>query len=433
MTPRKQITSVAYAFKAGNADSLNGHSSDDFIEKGDLNVIYISMIEDNLLSSLNGVSNDGGNVNLVAGSNVTITPDDAQNEITISATGDGAGEPDNLGNHTATQNILTNGHWISSDGGNEGIFVNNNGKVGIGTDNLSLYDPGLTINADKLTGIYSYGNSVGGRFVGSTAAIQSLGRIWAYSEGDEEPTGEFYASNDDGVALYADAQGESGIAVKGIASNHSARLNWGGYFKGLGDLGVGIYAMGYDKSAEFNGHVAVYGNLYKTAGSFKIDHPDDPENMYLQHSFVESPDMKNVYDGTVLLDGNGEAVVQLPDYFESLNIDYRYQLTAIGAPGPNLHIAEKINHNRFKIAGGEAGMEVSWQVTGARNDAYARNHRIAVEVPKEGKEQGKYLFPEEHNQPESMGIRYKQHLKILQEQNSARSETHQGLDPVNNK
>jgi hypothetical protein len=248
-----------------------------------------------------------------------------------------------------------------------------------------------------------------------------LGRIWAFSGGEENPTGEFYASNDDGVALYADAQGESGIAVKGIASNHSARLNWGGYFKGLGDLGVGIYAMGYDKSAEFNGHVDVFGNLYKTAGSFRIDHPDDPENMYLQHSFVESPDMKNVYDGTVLLDGNGEAVVQLPDYFESLNIDFRYQLTAIGAPGPNLHIAEKINNNQFKIGGGEAGMEVSWQVTGIRNDVYARNHRIEVEVPKKEKEQGKYIFPKDYDKPESMGIDYEKQRRLQEQQRKEES------------
>ena len=37
------------------------------------------------------------------------------------------------------------------------------------------------------------------------------------------------------------------------------------------------------------------------------------------HSFVESPDMMNVYNGMVRLDAKGEAWVNLPDYFEALN------------------------------------------------------------------------------------------------------------------
>ena len=40
---------------------------------------------------------------------------------------------DNLGNHIATQNIQLNGHYLSGDGGNEGVYVANDGKVGIGT------------------------------------------------------------------------------------------------------------------------------------------------------------------------------------------------------------------------------------------------------------------------------------------------------------
>ena len=56
--------------------------------------------------------------------------------------------------------------------------------------------------------------------------------------------------------------------------------------------------------------------------------------------------------------------MNLPDYFQAFNGDFRYQLTAIGAPGPNLYIAEEISGNRFKIAGGKAGSKVSWQVTG---------------------------------------------------------------------
>ena len=144
----------------------------------------------------------------------------------------------------------------------------------------------------------------------------------------------------------------------------------------------------------FQGNVDVAGNLTKTTGSFKIDHPLDPANKYLYHSFVESPDMKNVYDGVATMDTRGETTVQLPNYFEALNRDYRYQLTSIGRFSP-VYVAEKVSNNAFKIAGGLPGQEVSWQVTGIRQDAYAAAHPIVPEVDKDSADQGKYLHPQE--------------------------------------
>jgi len=138
------------------------------------------------------------------------------------------------------------------------------------------------------------------------------------------------------------------------------------------------------------GDLNVSGSVSKGSGSFVIDHPLDPENKDLYHSFVESPDMLNVYNGNVILDKNGEATVELPEYFEALNIDYRYQLTAIGKPGPELYIKEEIVDNRFVIAGGKPQMKVSWQVTGVRNDPYARDNRIIPEVEKENPGQFRY-------------------------------------------
>jgi hypothetical protein len=106
------------------------------------------------------------------------------------------------------------------------------------------------------------------------------------------------------------------------------------------------------------------------------------------------------------LDDLGEAWVMLPEYFEALNSDYRYQLTAIGAPGPNLYIAEKILDNRFKIAGGQPCMEVSWQVTGIRQDAWAEANRIEVEMDKEETEQGYYLYPEAYDLDETHSVEH---------------------------
>ncbi len=135
------------------------------------------------------------------------------------------------------------------------------------------------------------------------------------------------------------------------------------------------------------------GKLEKGAGSFKIDHPLDPENKYLSHSFVESPDMMNVYNGNIVLDAEGGAWVLLPEWFEALNDNFRYQLTAIGAPSPNLYIEQQIKGNRFRIAGGTPEMTVSWQVTGIRKDPFALRNRIVVEEEKSTNEKGTYLYP----------------------------------------
>jgi hypothetical protein len=190
--------------------------------------------------------------------------------------------------------------------------------------------------------------------------------------------------------------------------------------------GAGLrgFSTGSGYAAYLDGRVFIRGPLEKPVSSFKIDHPLDPANKYLYHSCVESPDMKNVYDGVVTLDQKGEAEIELPDWFDALNKDFRYQLTAIGAPGPNLHIAEEIsdgvtttnhsnsssnnnknnNNSRFKVAGGTSGMKVSWQVTGIRQDPYAKAHPIRVEEDKPDKERGYYLYPDLYGKAAQKGI-----------------------------
>lgn len=117
-----------------------------------------------------------------------------------------------------------------------------------------------------------------------------------------------------------------------------------------------LYLEGHD--AVFGGNITILEALSKNSGSFKIDHPLYPEEKYLSNSFVKSPDMMNIYNGNMTLDVCGETWGELPDYFEAINRDFRCQLTCIGGYAP-VYIAEKINGNRFKIAGGEPGMEVS--------------------------------------------------------------------------
>jgi hypothetical protein len=115
--------------------------------------------------------------------------------------------------------------------------------------------------------------------------------------------------------------------------------------------------------------------------------------------------MMNIYNGNVMLDEHGEAWVALPDWFEALNQDFRYQLTPIGGWAP-LYVAEKIQGNRFKIAGGEPGLEVSWQVTGIRHDVWAEQHRVLVEEEKAANEKGLYLYPKGYGRPETETVDY---------------------------
>jgi hypothetical protein len=116
--------------------------------------------------------------------------------------------------------------------------------------------------------------------------------------------------------------------------------------------------------------------------------------------------MMNIYNGNVVLRADGTATVELPEWFEALNGDFRYQLTPIGAPGPNLYVAEGVSGNRFRIAGGEPGTTVSWQVTGIRHDPLAESRRIAVEEDKKAHEIGRYLHPEAYGLSRESGIGY---------------------------
>ena len=153
----------------------------------------------------------------------------------------------------------------------------------------------------------------------------------------------------------------------------------------------------------FQGDVNVTGNLSKSGGSFKIDDPVDPANKYLYHSFVESPDMKDMYDGTVTTDAAGNATIQLPKWFQALNRSFRYQLTPIGQFARAI-VATEVENNQFTIKTDKPNVKVSWQVTGTRHDAWANAHRIPVEVEKPKEERGHYIHPELFDQGQDKSI-----------------------------
>ncbi len=217
---------------------------------------------------------------------------------------------------------------------------------------------------------------------------------------------------DTGLLIQTTDTSTANTAVSGLASGAGGTGVYGEAEGGA--LAAGVWGFSATGTAGlFSGDVTVTGNLSKAGGSFKIDDPIDPANKYLYHSFVESPDMKNIYDGVAVLDANGEVVVALPEWFGALNRDFRYQLTCIGGFAP-VYIAEEVIQNHFKISGGKPGMKVSWMVTGIRQDAWADAHRIPVEVEKPAREQGYYIHPELFGQPPQKSIEWAEHPAQMQ-------------------
>lgn len=156
-------------------------------------------------------------------------------------------------------------------------------------------------------------------------------------------------------------------------------------------------------SVDNAGNLWIKGKLSKSLTQFKIDHPLDPENKYLVHSGIESDRMRNLYDGRIQLDDDGVGVIDLPDWFDALNTDLCYQLTSVGVPAPDLHVAQELADNSFRIAGGPPGATVCWQVTGVRHDAYAVAEPMVVEEDKPDEEKGTLIHPEAHGDSADKG------------------------------
>ena len=321
---------------------------------------------------------------------------------------------------------------IENNGTDRGLYINNSNSSGdqaIEIDNAAT-DDGIEINmiGSSGRGIDINMTNTNNGDPGIDIIINGTGKAGRFVISNTSNSQDIIDLSTDGTGTGIDLShsGSSGIAIDidiNNASNddelikaQSNGLGVGAWFEiqNTSNSSPALLAFtdGTGDAGEFDGDVTVYGNLSKGGGSFKIDHPLDPENKYLYHSFVESPDMMNVYNGNIILDNNGEAIVELPDWFDVLNKDFRYQLTCIGGFAP-IFISEKISGNSFKIAGGTSGMEVSWQITGIRQDPYANQNRIHVEVEKPEKEKGHYLHYKEYNKPIEQSIRAAKYPEVL--------------------
>ncbi len=358
ITPRTMLVSVPYAMRSATVDGASGGviTSKVTIGANNLNSGAFAFVagEADTASADNAVV-AGGKHNIASGIASTISGGHTHRAAGINSTISGGAS--NLADNAAATIGGGVGNRAEGDASTiAGGYINRaNGQksaVGGGFGNEATADfstvPGGRAN------IASGSNS----FAAGTRAVAQHSGAWVWGDFTDQD----FSSSDTNQFLIR-AHGGVGIGTNAPAA------------------ALHVVPLGGSQAATFDGDVTVNGTLAKSAGAFRIDHPLDPDHKYLQHSFVESPDMMNIYNGNVTTDADGYATVQLPEYFGALNRDFRYQLTVIGGFAQAI-VAETVSANRFVIRTDKPNVKVSWQVTGVRHDKWADENRIEVEVDK---------------------------------------------------
>lgn len=304
----------------------------------------------------------------------------------------------------------------------------------VGLSNVGYGVTGLSSSGEGVRGQSSTGYGVHGESTQGDAVYGHSSSGWGVYGSSSSSWGVVGRSSTVGVSGIGTASdsigvtgdGGTGEGGKGVYGTGQTGVYGIGSSSGVSAVGTGssssaIYASsshgGIAGAGFFSGNIWVTGDVNGANGVYRIDHPADPENKYLSQSIVSSPDMLNIHNGNVTTDANGEAVVTLPGYFEALNKDFRYQLTVLGQFSQAI-VSSKIKGNRFTIKTDKPNVEVSWQVTGVRQDPYAEANQIEAEEQKPSEERGTYLHPKAYNQPESKGV----HYEMIQEARSDASQ-----------
>jgi hypothetical protein len=328
------------------------------------------------------------NVTLSAGSNVTITP--SGNTLTIESTGNGLASV----SHNAT-------------------------LIGDGTSGapLGIALPLALTGSAPGPGVLLSVTNTGFRGVGLTA------------KGGEGGVGVIGIGKDGGPAGVIADGGTNPFQVAGLQANGGNATNPGGFGGDGVSATAGTGPAGHGRAGNFIGNVLIQGDFNVAAGfhkNFMIDHPLDPENKYLYHSAIESSEVLNVYSGNVTTDSNGDAIVELPAWFEAINRDFRYQLTVIGQFAQAI-VATRIKDNRFAIKTNASNVDVSWQVTGIRSDPGALRVGFKVEEDKPERERGTYQNPGAYGKPEEKGAEWARNpemMKLMKQRREEFERTH---------
>ena len=342
----------------------------------------------------------------------------------VTGLSNGAGRSGVYGKSDQANGFGVYGENSTASGIGWGMYGKVTSATGVGVGGWASSTTGLTVGmwgqtestADLSTGVVGLARGTTGKTYGVWGNAPSNQGYGVYGQNGQSATsdtnhrGGVWGDSLDGQGVLGTSKNSVGVAGISLGKNAVQGIASTGGNSGVGVLGFAT--NGADWGGRFTGNVSVSGTLSKGAGSFLIDHPLDPAGKYLYHSFVESPDMMNIYNGNVTTDASGEATVTMPDYFSALNRDFRYQLTVIGTFAQAI-VAREIENDQFTIRTDKPNVKVSWQVTGIRQDAFANAHRIPVEVVKPAEEQGTFLHPAELGQPADANVLWVQQPELM--------------------
>jgi hypothetical protein len=312
-----------------------------------------------------------------------------------------------------------------------------------GTQSIGVYGESFDYNGRGLmgqanvgpsaTGVYgSSSNGFGVRGTGSkgvygtgTYGLFGVGNgteaAGVYGEGTGSSYGVHGHTSSGYAAMWGDSTGAGGVGVLGDATGGTGSIGvWGRGAVGVYGLGsatgvsahgyyYGVYAVAdFGYAGYFQGDVRITGTCCSSPElRTQMDDPADPANKYLNRSAVQSQEMLETLSGNVTTDAQGNATVTVPASFQATNRDLRYQLTVIGEFAQAI-VSSELKDNRFSVRTDKPNVKVSWQLTGVRDDPYARAHPLAAEQDKPSKEKGSYLNPELYGQPAAKRVGYDQ-------------------------
>jgi hypothetical protein len=429
-----QLLSVPYALHAASVDNADDADADPNNELQTLSISgnSLSISNGNTLTLPSGgsgstqlLSKTGNSITLSnGGGTVNLNDDNASNELqNLSLTGStlsiSNGNSVTIPNGGSLDNAYDfggagAGRIITADAGEVTITSNVANGIALRVDNTST-GVGLVSNTTNPSNAFSPIQANTNSSSNTVAGIigNSTGTAWGVA-------GQSAANSTSEAAVYGSnlrtvgGHGVYGVGFNGVVGQTAQSTGIAVYGENLDNVapfgnGVGVGGIGYygvlGEDRYFGGQAGAYGvysngNLGATGTkTFRIDHPQDPENKFLRHFSIESNEVLNVYRGTTTFDANGNAIVELPDYFNSINRNVSYQLTPVGAYMP-LFVKEKVNNNnQFIVSGGIAGKEVSWAVYAERNDLYMQQNpeQRSVEIEKRANEKGRYLIPALYN------------------------------------
>lgn len=304
-----------------------------------------------------------------------------------------------------------------------GLFGTGTGTFGVGAYGIgTLYGvvgestTGTGVNATGNVAVAGFGSQTGvlgqaaNRGMSGTATgTHGIGVAGFGSDGGQSNGGYFrtFSSGTNSAGIFAEAALASGTTYGVWGQNVST--------SGYGTIGIATATSGttygiYGRTTSTAGWAVYADGKFGASGtkSFRIDHPLDPENKYLLHYSAESPMPQNFYVGNVVTDSKGYGWVELPDYFEEINTNFKYQLTVVDGENTDdfvmAKVALKIKNGRFLVRTNAPNVEVSWRVDADRNDLWARNNMPKEVEEKVGSEIGKYQYPEFYGQPASKKI-----------------------------